>query len=78
MLTIKLTYGPRNTFNGMTFNTLAEAQKAYVDARDDSDLGASQFGFGNVFKNGEHIAAISYNGRVWTPDEKTPITDLSI
>lgn len=41
-------------------------QKAYVAARKASGLGASAFGIGEVFDaQGQHIAQISYNGRLW-------------
>ena len=57
----------------MTFveglRTLEAAQRAYMEARDASDLGASRFLPGDVFdQTPEHVARISYNGRLWTPD----------
>lgn len=52
--------------------TLEDAQRAYVEARDASDLGASRFLPGDVFdQTPEHVARISYNGRLWTPDPLT-------
>lgn len=48
--------------------TLADCQRAYVEAREWADLGASQFGTGEVFDRfGQHVASISYNGRLWPP-----------
>jgi len=52
--------------------TLEAAQRAYVEVRDASDLGASRFLPGEVFdQTPEHVARISYNGRLWTPDPLT-------
>lgn len=43
-----------------------EAQRRYIDARDESGLGASGFGDGDVMDEmGQSIARISYNGRLW-------------
>lgn len=72
-LTIKLNYGPSNAFKGMTFASLTDAQKEYALSRDESLRGASGWGDGLVFKDGEQIALISYNGRAWTNDKKTLI-----
>lgn len=48
--------------------TLDACQRAYIDLRETSTLGASSFGEGNVFDEmGQHIARISYNGRLWEP-----------
>lgn len=48
--------------------TLEEAQREYIDLRDRTGYGASQFGFGHVFdESGQLIAHISYNGRLWAP-----------
>ena len=55
-------------------HSLEAAQRAYVEARDASDLGASRFLPGDVFhqaSEGAHVARISYNGRLWTPDPLT-------
>ncbi len=47
-------------------DTLEEAQRAYILKRDQLNLGASQMGRGDVFdERGQHIAQISYNGRLW-------------
>lgn len=35
----------------------------------DEDLGSSTFGYAFLFCDGELVACISYNGRVWTPEE---------
>ena len=48
--------------------TLTDCQIAYIAAREASWLGGSQFGDGDVFDQyGQHIARISYNGRLWAP-----------
>ncbi|MCR9276231.1 MULTISPECIES: hypothetical protein [unclassified Mameliella] len=48
--------------------TLEEAQAAYITWRDESGLGGSDFASGEVFDQfGQHIARISYNGRLWEP-----------
>lgn len=52
---------------------LDECQRAYIEAREKAGLGHSQFGCAEVFSDsGEHIAHISYNGRVWPPEPWTP------
>lgn len=56
-----------------TIKTLTDCQRHYIAARDESDLGASCFGPGHVFDEaGQHVARISYNGRLWGPEEWTP------
>lgn len=48
---------------------LGDCQRAYIEARDKAGLGHSQFGSADVFTDsGHHIAHISYNGRVWSPE----------
>lgn len=48
--------------------TAEECQRAYIEAREASGLGASQFGSGEVFDEaGQHLASLSYNGRLWPP-----------
>lgn len=48
--------------------SLEECQRAYIKARADTGLGASQFGTGELFDEmGQHLAYISYNGRLWPP-----------
>lgn len=55
--------------------TLIDAQKAYIAVREESWLGGSQFGEGHVLDEyGQHIARISYNGRLWGPLPWTPGT----
>ena len=45
--------------------------RTYLDAR---GLGASEFRGGEVWRHGEVVARVSYNGRVWGPDGWTPGT----
>lgn len=46
--------------------TLADAQRRYASVRDMTGLGGSGFSTGDVFDEaGQHIARISYNGRLW-------------
>ena len=53
--------------------TLEAAQQAYLDAVAASNLGGSRFLPGEVFDEaGQHIAWISYNGRLWAPETWTP------
>lgn len=48
--------------------SMEECQRAYIKVRAESGLGASQFGTGELFDEmGQHLAYISYNGRVWPP-----------
>jgi hypothetical protein len=56
-----------------TIKTLHDCQRHYVLARDASGLGGSQFGDGEVFdEQGQYIARISYNGRLWSTDVWVP------
>ena len=49
--------------------SLRDAQIAYIGAREASELGASRFMPGEVFDEaGQHVARISYNGRLWAPE----------
>jgi hypothetical protein len=53
--------------------TLEATQIAYMDAVETSGLGASRFLPGEVFDEaGQHVARISYNGRLWEPETWTP------
>lgn len=48
--------------------SLTDAQIAYLAVREESGLGVTQFGEGQVHdEQGQHIARISYNGRIWEP-----------
>lgn len=50
------------------FDTLEKAQRAYIKARNESRLGGSGWSSGDVFDEmGQHVARISYNGRLWPP-----------
>ena len=51
----------------LTFNMdLEECQRAYIKKRDETGYGASKFSSGDVFdERGQHIARISYNGKLW-------------
>ena len=49
-------------------DTLHDVQVAYIKKRNATGLGASGFGSGDVFdERGQHLARISYNGRLWRP-----------
>ena len=53
--------------------TIEQAQEAYVNLREHTGLGMNGFGEGEVFdEQGQHVARISYNGRVWTPGPAAP------
>lgn len=48
-------------------------QRIYISLRDESGLGASQFGTGQIFdEQGQYIAQVSYNGRLWPALPWTP------
>ncbi|WP_299553657.1 hypothetical protein [uncultured Tateyamaria sp.] len=48
--------------------SLEDCQRAYIDAREASALGASQFGDGEIYDREKlHAARLSYNGRLWPP-----------
>jgi len=69
MLTIKLKYGPTQKPIAKC-TSLEGCQRAYIAAREESGLGASEFGDGIVTDaNGEAVARISYNGRAWPMKE---------
>lgn len=53
--------------------SLEDCQRAYIEARTTAALGASQFGSGEVFDQmGQHVANISYNGRLWPAEPWRP------
>ena len=58
---------------------LADASRRYCERRDASGLGASGFPDGSILVDGEPIARISYNGRIWPPgpwdQEREPLYD---
>ena len=56
-----------------TVNTIAEASMLWRKYRNDNNLGASNSKATYIYNKGKRIAHISYNGRVWSPDGKTPI-----
>ena len=62
-------------------SSLEDCQRAYMEARDKSGLGASQFGSGELFDEmGQQLAYLSYNGRLWPPvawhPELKPLADM--
>ena len=59
--------------NEYEVESLSQAQKVYEDLRDASEMGASGWPNGFVSVDGKRIARISYNGRLWSPDCKTPL-----
>jgi hypothetical protein len=74
MMTYTLTqpHGPmRKPITGLA--DLVECQRAYIERRDSSGLGASRFGDGHVtcVETGETFR-ISYNGRLWFDEPWTP------
>ena len=76
MLTIELTYGPKKAFKGLTFETFADAQKTYANARDFYNYGASRWGAAKIMQDGQVIARISYNGRLWSTDDQTVLAEF--
>lgn len=65
MTTLTLTIHGRLTQDVADF---AEASAAYQQARDLSGEGGSTFPFGTIERDGEQVARVSYNGRVWEGD----------
>lgn len=52
--------------------SLEDCQRAYIEARNAAELGASQFSSGTVFDEmGQHVATVSYNGRLWDAEPWT-------
>lgn len=52
-----------------TLMSLRDAQIAFIKEVEAQGLGASRFLPGEVFdESGQHIARISYNGRLWAPE----------
>ena len=61
-------WGPQEIYWIKFCMDLEEAQRSYIAARDATTYGASRFGTGDVFDEaGQHIARISFNGRLWHP-----------
>jgi hypothetical protein len=57
---------------------LAEASRAYQAARESSGEGASTFPSGFIHDASRRIIArVSYNGRVWQPDNETLIQEAA-
>ena len=51
-------------------NSLPEASKVCRNFIDENNLGGGNWTGGEVFEEGEQIARISYNGRVWDMEDK--------
>jgi hypothetical protein len=49
--------------------TLAECSAEYSKIREASGLGASRFPGVTIFEGGAAVARLSYNGKVWGPEE---------
>lgn len=55
------------------FTSFEACQRAWVAFRSLYDLGMSQCCGGEIFdEQGQHIAQVSYNGRLWPPGEWQP------
>lgn len=55
------------------FTSFDACQRIYASLRDESGLGASRFGEGEIFDQfGQYVARISYNARLWSPLPWTP------
>lgn len=52
----------------MEIKSLKEASDVIRNYIEKNDLGSSCYSGGDVFENGEQIARVSYNGRVWDMD----------
>lgn len=48
--------------------SIEEASDVCCNFIDENDLGGGNWSGGNVFRDGEMVARISYNGRIWNPD----------
>lgn len=70
---IEMAYGPAAWCRGRTFPTLEAAQRAYIAARCASGMGGSRWGSAMVLDaTGAAVGRISYNGRLWPPEEWRP------
>lgn len=60
-------YGGRiNIINVASEHEAVNIQQKFID---DNNLGASSFGFAFIIKDERLFKVISYNGRIWTPEE---------
>jgi hypothetical protein len=58
--------GPRTRWVAVaTLDEAASACRAFID---EHDIGAGNWTGGEVQRDGEPVARVSYNGRVWLPD----------
>lgn len=60
-----LTLPGRRPHNNFPVRDLSDASCVYQMERDESGEGGSTFGPGSVSLNGQLVAIVSYNGRVW-------------
>lgn len=51
-------------------NSLEEAQKVCRDYINETGIGGGNWAGGEVWEDGVKIARISYNCRIWTPDDR--------
>lgn len=64
-MTLTLRIGSRLT---VTVRNYADASKTYAAERDASGEGCSTFPEGALTLDGQPVARVSYNGRVWPPE----------
>ena len=60
----------KNYSEDITVTSLRQAKDACQRFIADNDLGGGNWAGGQVYENGEPVAWISYNGRVWDTEEK--------
>jgi hypothetical protein len=66
--------------NGVYVDSLADARDVFLKFIAAGNLGASELSrnAGLVTENGDAIARISYNGRVWTPEPYPKCKEINL
>ena len=62
--------GKRRTVEVASIAEASQVCRAYIDR---NGLGSGNWSGGQVYDGKTHIACISYNGRAWSADDKTPL-----
>lgn len=67
-MTMTLTIGRRFS---ATVDSFEAASQLYASKRNASGLGGSKWPTGRIVRDGQTIALVSYNSKVWPPEEWT-------
>lgn len=67
---INVVNGARIKANRVACESIEECQKAVCKYIDDNLLGGGNWTGGRVFKDGEQVGYISYNGRYWDKESE--------